>query len=129
MRPGPVRLRDSDPLRRRADVIIAGLRAERIRQGLSQRQLSERLGFSQMSVCTWECRRFDPAAQSVRSWCEVLGVRVPPDVEIAFRPLVPRCPSRPAYERHRRRREACTTCREWFNEHRRLLRVAKRNAA
>jgi hypothetical protein len=78
------------------------------------------------AVSNWENGWGLPDARSVRLWSAALGVKVPADVEIVFLPDIPRCPSRPAYERHRKRREACTTCREWFNRHRRELRAAKR---
>lgn len=111
--------------RRRAD-ILAALRAERLQQGVSQRRLGATFGASQSSLGQWERRVRTPDAWTVRQWCAALGVRVPADVEVAFRPDIPRCPSRPAYERHRKRGETCTTCLRWFNEHRRQLRAEKR---
>jgi transcriptional regulator with XRE-family HTH domain len=129
VKPGPVRLRRNDALRRRADDIIAALRAERIRRGLAQRTLGLSFGAAEASVGNWENRiHATPPAVMVRAWHEALGMRVPADVEIVFRPDIPRCPSRPAYERHRKRREACATCREWFNRHRRVLAAEKRRA-
>lgn len=113
-------------IRRRADAIIAALRARRIRHRISQRRLGAALGAPQTSVWQWETRRRVPDARTVRLWHTVLGMRVPADVEVAFRPDIPRCRSRPAYERHRRRGEECSPCRLWFNEHRRLLRAEKR---
>lgn len=113
-------------IRRRQGGIIAALRAKRIRSSVSQRGLAAVLGAPQTSVWQWETRRRVPDARTVRRWCAVLGMRVPADVEVAFRPDIPRCRSRPAYERHRRRREDCVPCRLWFNEHRRLLRAEKR---
>lgn len=128
MKPGPVPLPRNDPILRRAYQIIDALRAERLLQGLSQTGLGMSFGACAKAVSNWENGHGLPGARSVRLWSTALGVRVPADVEIVFRPEVPRCPSRPAYERHRKRREACTTCQQWFNRHRRELAAAKRAA-
>ncbi len=126
MKPGPVPLRRNDPLLRRAHLIISELRSERLRQGRFQSELGLSIGECAKAVSNWENGWAMPRARSVRAWCEALDVRVPADVDIVFRPDIPRCPSRPAYERHRKRRETCTTCLVWFNRHRRELRAAKR---
>jgi transcriptional regulator with XRE-family HTH domain len=126
VRPGPVPLCRSDPLRRRAYAVIGALRAERLRRGLSQAELGLSFGAALKAVSNWENGWGLPDARSVRLWSSALGMKVPADVEIVFRPDVPRCPSRPAYERHRKRGETCTTCLQWFNRHRRELRAAKR---
>lgn len=113
-----------DPLRARRAEIIAALRAERQRQGLSQRVVGARMLACESSVGQWENRyrgkrkKATPDARSVRAWHGVLGLPVPADVDVVFRPDVPRCPSRQAFERHRRHGERCAECWAWMQSRR-----------
>jgi hypothetical protein len=117
----------------RADEIIAALRAERIRQGRSQRWVGARILAAEASVGHWENRRVNPiSARMVRTWHDVLGLKHPPDLDEVFRPDVPRCGTRPGHERHRRRGEYCLTCSAWWAAYmqvRRKRRLARKNAA
>ena len=128
MKPGPVRLRANDPLSRRRSEVIAALRLARVLARLSHPQVAARLGVHRKSVCNWENRTCLPDASTAALWHQVLGLAVPADVPTVFRPVIPRCPSRSAYERHKKRREACTTCREWFTEHRKRLKAERMRA-
>lgn len=52
------------------------LQSERIRQGLTQLQLADRLGVHAPSLSAWEHGAVVPSFPSVLRWCEALGVEV-----------------------------------------------------
>lgn len=113
----------------RAERVIAALRRERIRQGISQRGMSGRLGRSQAVVGHWERGFTTPSARAVTEWCAALGVYPPADVTELFRrdPRdVPECGTRAGWDRHYRRREYCLDCSDWMAAHMRRRRHAAR---
>jgi transcriptional regulator with XRE-family HTH domain len=57
------------------DPIITMLHAERLRQGLSQRQVGELIGHTSYgSIYAWEAGVTSPTLRNLRRWAEALGV-------------------------------------------------------
>lgn len=56
--------------------IIAALRAERQRQGLSQTALAERIGTSQPELCAWEKGRKATGLFLLLSWANALALAI-----------------------------------------------------
>jgi transcriptional regulator with XRE-family HTH domain len=56
------------------DPIITELKDLRMKAGLTQRDLAERLYCSQAAVCSWECGGRTPDVAMLRRWAEALGV-------------------------------------------------------
>lgn len=50
------------------------IRAARKSAGLTQRQLADRLGVSNTSVCNWEKDLSRPDADTIHSLCQILGL-------------------------------------------------------
>lgn len=55
------------------DPIIDTLHGARLEQGLSQRQLANRIGCSPTAVWYWETDRRIPRLDRLRQWTEALG--------------------------------------------------------
>lgn len=113
----------------RADEIVAALRAERMRQGVSQRRLG--LGFfvAESAVGAWEKGHVKPGAGLVRRWHTALGLECPPDVDEVFR-ADPPCGTRARYMQHVRRGDRyCQPCRAANAAYRRQWDAARRARA
>lgn len=63
--------------RTRAEAVIAALRAERMRQGISQRRLGLSFYVAESAVGAWENHHVRPGAGLVRRWHVALGLPVP----------------------------------------------------
>jgi len=58
------------------DGIVAALRAERQRQGLSQGEVARRLSTSTPIVCKWERGTHSPSLHRAVEWAAALGLQV-----------------------------------------------------
>ena len=52
------------------------LRSERVRQGLWQVELAQRLGVHQSTLSQWETNTVVPSVPYLAQWCEALGMRL-----------------------------------------------------
>lgn len=55
------------------DPLILVLVERRQALGLSQRELSERLGYAQNTIWSWETGRSDPTLKKLRDWTQALS--------------------------------------------------------
>jgi DNA-binding transcriptional regulator YiaG len=67
---------DHAPHSAEIDGIVATLIAERQRQGLSQRDITRRLGTSSASMSIWERGISSPTLSHLREWARALGLDV-----------------------------------------------------
>jgi len=75
----------SDVHQDRSDAFIWALvdllRARRQQLGISQIELSERLGVTESLVARWETRDKRPTSDNLWCWCHALGVRLTAEAE------------------------------------------------
>ena len=61
---------------RDADDLIRLLTEERVRQGLSQREVTRRMGTSSASLSIWERGISSPTLSRLHAWAAALGLRL-----------------------------------------------------
>ena len=61
---------------RRLHPLIHRLREERLRQGITQHELSHRMEYNRNSVSRWEAGYADPSISAFMDWAGALGAEV-----------------------------------------------------
>ena len=64
-----------------SDPLIADLKLWRIRMGISQREVGERMGISQQAVSRLESGKQDPYMSTLRRYCLSIGVIIRHDLK------------------------------------------------
>lgn len=55
--------------------IVATLRRERVRRRISQRTLSNSMGYARETLAFWEAHSRLPSIPALEDWCEALGMK------------------------------------------------------
>lgn len=62
---------------RLSETDIKRLKAARLKLGLTQAELADKLGVSQSTVCSIERGRHHPSCPLLIDWCDILGLAQP----------------------------------------------------